>query len=217
MELKNKKMVFLGDSMTEGVGVVDKENNIYWQRFRQDGCEVYGYGIGGTRIAKQQTHLFADFDHPFFRTRVPQMEEDADIIIVFGGSNDYGHGDAALGTMDDRTDDTFYGALHLLYQDLINKYPKGTIVVLTPMHRPDEERVYNQIFIRSLTNLEGYVKIIEEVAAYYSLPVYDVYRKSGVNPSIPAIKELYFADDVHLNDKGHELLYEKLKAFLLGL
>ena len=216
MELKNKKMVFLGDSITEGVGVADKKN-LYWKRFEQDGCEVHGYGIGGTRIAKQQTHFFADFDHPYFRTRVPAMEPDADIVVVFGGSNDYGHGDAALGTMEDRTDDTFYGALHLLFSDLIQKYPRAAIVVLTPMHRPDEHRVYNQINLRNQTNLEGYVNIIQTVAAYYALPVLDIYRTCGINPSNETIKKLYLSDDVHPNDDGHQVIYSKLKAFLKAL
>ncbi len=38
------------------------------------------------------------------------MDNDADIIIVFGGTNDFGNGDAPFGEMSDRTPYTFYGA-----------------------------------------------------------------------------------------------------------
>lgn len=51
---QKQKNDFLGDSITEGVGVADKKN-LYWKRFEQDGCEVHGYGIGGTRTAYGKT------------------------------------------------------------------------------------------------------------------------------------------------------------------
>ena len=86
----------------------------------------------GSKIAKQQSHFTKDYDHKYFRSRVPEMEADADIVVVFGGSNDFGHGDAVIGHMWHRTDDSFYGALHLLYTDLINKYPRATIVIIPP-------------------------------------------------------------------------------------
>ena len=59
--------------------------------------------------------------------RYKTMDPDADIIVVFGGTNDFGHGDAPLGEMSDRTVDTFYGALHTLYTSLITRYPEAPI------------------------------------------------------------------------------------------
>ena len=66
------------------------------------------------------------------------MQKTADAIIVFGGTNDYGHGDAPLGTPQDRTPKTFYGALHTLILYLLNAYPTAQIVILTPLHRVAE-------------------------------------------------------------------------------
>ena len=45
------------------------------------------------------------------------------MIFVFGGTNDYGHGDAPLGKQGDNDPLTFYGALYDLYQRLLKKYP----------------------------------------------------------------------------------------------
>ena len=54
MELKGKKIAFLGDSITEGCGTSAREH-IYWNVIgRRTGAEVFGYGIGGTRIAPQR-------------------------------------------------------------------------------------------------------------------------------------------------------------------
>ena len=44
-----------------------------------------------------------------------------------------------LGCMSDRTPDTFYGALHTLYTSLIEKFPESPIIVLTPLHRLNED------------------------------------------------------------------------------
>ena len=139
MNIKGKKINFLGDSITEGVGTKG-EGKIYWELLAErEGCICRGYGIGGTCIARQQVPSKYERHNLYFRPRVAEMDPDADVIVVFGGTNDYGHGDAALGRMSDRTDDTFYGALHNLFIDIINKYPKAALVVMTPLHRREEE------------------------------------------------------------------------------
>ena len=138
MNIQNKKILFLGDSITEGYGPQDIEN-VYWKRLeRNEGCISVGYGISGTRIARQQKPSADPREDMYFRSRVADMDKDADVVVIFGGTNDYGHGDAAMGCFDDRTDDTFYGALHNLYCDLIAKYPNAQLVVMTPLHRVGE-------------------------------------------------------------------------------
>lgn len=115
MELKGLKALFLGDSITEGNGASSVEKT-YWNVLgKRTGMETVGYGVGGTRIARQ-THPseLAFFDHDF-NQRAEQMEKQADIIGVLGGTNDYGHGDAPIGTPEDTEVDTFYGALNHLY------------------------------------------------------------------------------------------------------
>ena len=176
-----------------------------------------GYGKSATRIAKQQDVQTPDYDNAYFVTRVPDMDDDIDVIVVFGGTNDYGHGDAAMGTMSDRTDDTFYGALHNLYTALLEKYPTATIVVMTPTHRVDENQLYNERGVRNVSNFEGYVNVISEVAAYYAIPVLDLYRLSGMQPENETIRNIYMPDGLHPSDEGHRLIYNRLREFLLNL
>ncbi len=217
MELKGKKILFLGDSITEGIGVSDP-NNIYWKRLEQDGCKVYSYGVSGTRIAPQATlRVDPRIDDDYFATRIPNMEADADVIVIFGGTNDYGHGDAALGSMDDRTVDTFYGAYHDLCIKLREKYPTAKIVVMTPIHRDNEHMVYNGFHVRTAACLETYVNIIKEVAEYHKLSVLDTYHECDINPNLPSHKENYVPDGLHPNDAGHEIIYNCLKNFLKQL
>ena len=214
MNIQNKKILFLGDSITEGFGPQDIEN-VYWKRLeRSCGCVSVGFGISGTRIARQQKPSPDPREDQYFRSRVAAMDEEADVVVIFGGTNDYGHGDAALGCFDDRTDDTFYGALHNLYSDLIAKYPTAQLVVMTPLHRLGENEAYNTWGLRSVGCLEDYVDIICEVAGYYGIPVLDLHRVSGLQPEVPQLKERYMPDGLHPNDAGHALIHSRLKGFL---
>ena len=134
MELKNKKFVFLGDSITEGVNTVP-----FHQQLKEmvGLSEAVNCGIGGTRIARQieMNNVPQDND---FNMRVEALDSDADGVVVMGGTNDYGHGQAPLGSFEDKDVYTFYGAMHVLCQSLIKKYVGKTIVFMTPLHRHNE-------------------------------------------------------------------------------
>ena len=218
MELKGKKINFLGDSITEGHGTSAPGKKFTDLLASQYGVISRNYGIGGTRVAKQRVSSIEPRWDRDFITRAAEMEADADIVVVFGGTNDYGHGDAPLGCMDDRDPYTFYGALHTLYTALITKYPDAPIVILTPLHRCNEFSMRGDGGKpQDVAALKTYVEIIREVAEYYSLPVLDLYKTSGMQPEVPVIKERYVPDGLHPNDAGHVILAEKIAAFLKGM
>ena len=141
------------------------------------------------------------------------MDPDAELIVVFGGTNDYGHGDAPFGCFEDRTVDTFYGACHTLMRSLITKYPDAVIVIMTPLHRMGED----QPSVGNHLPLSSYVNAIREVAEFYSLPVMDLWASSGIQPRVNIIKEKYCPDGLHPNDAGHERMAERIASFLLAL
>ena len=218
MKLEGLKINFLGDSITEGHGTSNIENT-YWNILKKEEglCEARGYGIGGTRIAKKRIpseNPRWDLD---FIGRYPEMDNDADVVVVFGGTNDFGHGDAELGKMSDRTPYTFYGACHTLFEGLLNKYPNSTIVIMTPLHRVFEDDIrggHDKKDGEGLGTLLTYVNIIKEVAAYYSLPLLDLWSVSGIQPNVHSIREKYCPDGLHPNDEGHKLIASRLAGFL---
>lgn len=215
MELKGKIINFLGDSITEGANADCPENAYHQVLARKCGLKLArNYGIGGTRIANQIAPSEEPLYDKWFCSRVAEME-DADAVVVFGGTNDYGHGDAPIGTFADRTDDTFYGALHNLYTSLIEKYAGKPIIVVTPLHRTEEDVVLEKHGVK--TTLKTYVEIIREVAEYYSLPVCDMYAASGLQPNVPVLNEMFFTDGLHPNTAGHEFLADRIAAFLKNL
>lgn len=139
MELTGKKVNFLGDSITEGCCATSPEKgyvDVMKRKYRL--TEARNYGIGGTRIARQRIPSGEPKFDQDFCGRFSEMNPYADIIVVFGGTNDHGHGDAPMGTETDRTPDTFIGACHFLFSRLPNQFPGAIIVVLTPLHRMGE-------------------------------------------------------------------------------
>ncbi|MBR4502540.1 MAG: SGNH/GDSL hydrolase family protein [Clostridia bacterium] len=218
MELKNKKILFLGDSITAGHGTSGKE---YWFTSlisKRYGSLCVNYGIGGTRIARQEKpseYPEHDLDFP---GRIEGMDREADIVCVFGGTNDFGHGDAPIGKMSDRTVFTFYGALHILFNDLIERYPSALIFVITPLHRLGEDNPRgNGSKEKDVAVLREYVDIIRRVAEYYSLPVLDLYATSGLQPAVKAIREKYIPDGLHPNDEGHRVIADRIGGFLSSI
>ena len=219
MELKGKVVNFLGDSITAGAGATCNENcfcSVLEKEFELKSAN--NYGIGGTRIARQIVASKISKMDKYFASRIEEMDENADAVVVFGGTNDFGHGDAPIGSFDDRTPDTFYGACHDLFTRLIEKFSDVPIVVVTPLHRTNEDNPRgdgNTAYNYGV--LKDYVDIILEVARYYSLPVCDLFAHSGLQPKIPVINEKYYKDGLHPNDRGHAYVADKIGKFLLTL
>ena len=215
MKLNGIKANFLGDSITEGVGTTCPENTYHQLIAKNCGLAVArNYGISGTRFARQYKPTA---DNPRFDLdfcgRVDEMDADAELIVVFGGTNDFGHGDAPFGKFEDRTKDTFCGACHELMTKLINKYPDAAIVIMTPLHRETED-------VPSAGNarpLSDYVEMIRKTAEFYSLPVMDLWSNSGIQPRVDIIKTKYCPDGLHPNDAGHVKMAERIGNFLLSL
>lgn len=212
MELKSLKINFLGDSITFGVGASDPSKGYVSLVAERTGAVCRNYGISGTRIARQQDPYYdGEGIDQCFCTRFDGMDPDADVIVIFGGTNDYGHGDAPIGNFLDRTPDTFYGALHYLYSGLLTKYPKAQFLILTPLHRGYEDwQGPNMPVWDPPKVLKTYVDCIRRVAEYYSLPVLDLYANSGIQPAVPILKELYMPDFLHPSDAGHEIIAKKI-------
>ena len=200
MDLKNKRVVFLGDSITEGWGTTDP-SKVYHQILKRkyDLAMAYECGVGGTRIARRKspTDYATKFDL-YFRLRAQVMPKDVDIVVIFGGTNDFGHGDALFGNINSTDDYTFNGALNNLINQIKHDCPNADIVYLTPLHRFDEDRCVNgTVYI-----LKDYTDVIIEAAKRHNIYLIDIFNELYINPLDPNL----VPDGLHLNDNGHEIL-----------
>ena len=206
------KINFLGDSITQGAGAGCPEDMYTTVTVRYFGAEECNYGVGGSRIAKQVKRT-DNPDDDVFMCRAVKMSTDADFTFVFGGTNDYGHGDAKLGVFEDRDTYTFYGAMHELASYLVGRFPKNRLCFILPIPRYDQENPYGDgTKDMPMAPLSRYIQAEKDVLEYYGIEYLDLSDKFYV-PSAPIYDEL-FSDGLHPNSKGHALLANCLIEYL---
>ena len=93
MELTGKAINFLGDSITEGAGA-SAPDKCYVEVLRRNYglTHARNYGISGTRIAHQMQASDNPRNDLDFCGRFHKMDDHADAVVVFGGTNCFGHG-----------------------------------------------------------------------------------------------------------------------------
>ena len=213
MSFKMEKVLFLGDSITEGAGASSLSKRFTDVFAQKTGVQIQNYGIGGTRIARKHLKSPNPRVDDCFLDRLERMDGEADLVVIFGGTNDFGHGDAPLGEPDSEDEYTFYGAMRHLLQRAIEKYPEARIVVLTPLHRTSECVTVNEIGLPTRP-LKDFVDAEIEVSREFSIPVLDLWSVSGIQPRVPAQCRAFSADGLHPNDRGHERIADCLIRFL---
>lgn len=232
--LTGKKYVALGDSITWGYAPrncaeygtqIDSYAKLAANKL---GMSFENYGIVGSTIAYHATR------NPM-SVRYTELPDDADIITVMGGTNDIRNG-IQLGTLSDRDNTTFYGALHVLLGGLYKKYyidqtpsegREKKIIVCTPI----------KLLLQSASELGGtgtlydfepWVNAVKDVAAYYSFPVLDFYNLSGINPHLnetvqgtvegyTGVYNPYITDGTHPTKEGQQMMADVLCGFLKTL
>ena len=207
------KINFLGDSITQGACATTPGKNYVSKVGEILGCEVANFGVGGTRIAKR----FGEDPFPeYFLLRAKKMR-DADMVFVFGGTNDYGHGDAPFGTYEDKTSDTFCGAVRELTEYLIAKYGKEKLCYILPLPRYNQDNPLGDgswLITSQRPALTCYVKAEKDILAEYGIDTIDLSDIFEI-PEVDTPTEL-MQDGLHPNDKGHLLIAERVAEYVRG-
>jgi lysophospholipase L1-like esterase len=189
-----KKWVVLGDSNSTTAYA-----NPYHQIIKDAiGVDVLNHAVGGAGWIRETSIM----------TQLSSTIVEADLITVMAGGNDYSV-DYPLGQMGDTTKDTFYGALDSTIKAIIDKYPLKTVAVFTQMRRRNETVRPNG------TSVPLQVQATIEVCKKYCIPVLDLYNHGNMYPWNDVwFAECMLEDGVHLKQKGHDILANKVKAFI---
>lgn len=227
---KRLKLASLGDSIT--YGFIPRNSPGYPGQLESYACvaarlldmDFFNAGINDSTLAAGPGSF-----EPMCE-RFSTLPEDADIVTVMGGTNDIRQG-IPLGTVNDRSADTYCGALHRICEGLYRNYFIGNgtetgkdkrIVLLTPVKLMDAatgELTYG---------LEAFADAVREIGAYYSFPVLDFYRLSYINPHIcktvqgwqdgyDAMYNLYISYGTHPTQEGALIMGRLLANFIRTL
>lgn len=220
--LKKKKIACLGDSITEGV----KANGWQWHRyidkyFKENGIEttIVNLGVGGTSVC---TSSYVSSSLQPFVNRLNTIPTDADVIVIFGGTNDWGN-NATLGTISDTGSSSFYGAYKYMLEWFANNRPNAKILTITPLKR--YYRGYTSTWTNAQTTrnnkgqlLQDYVRAVKEVSEMYAIPCVDLHNESGLNPVLDIVRTKYMEDGLHPTAEGNKKMYpiilDKLKPLV---
>lgn len=198
--LKNKKMVFMGDSLTNNIGTYTAK--AYFDYIKEWFSTTNTVdGQNGTRIRDDGVDTARAMS-----IRYTNLSNDADIVVVWGGTNDAQSAtNGTLGIFGDTSPTTLYGAMKTLCDGLLTKYPDKLIIFMLP---------YKNNAIANRPVLEAMIKVLQD----HSIPYLDLYAMGGINPNNAAQKAKYLLEDnVHLNAKGHELVANRLVGFINSL
>ena len=205
--LKSLKCGILGDSITEGTGASETGKS-YAGLLTNEFAALTNYGVGGSCLANK-------WQKPFV-SRYSSMTSDLDVVIVFGGVNDFYAG-VALGEADSTTNTEFNGALNTIMDGLLSKYPGKEIVFITPPQCDNGSLATNEANSAGKT-MQDYVDAIKERCNYYSIPCLDLYSVSGMGIAVNDPQHtVYSSDGIHPNDAGHYRIYERIVGFLRGI
>lgn len=227
-KLNNKIIACLGDSITSTDYVLPNWLQIIENRTN---CRMLNYGISGTTLAHtNDRHLW---DYHFTRLdaeeigyesnnsetwssgncfceRYTKLDDNSDVVIVMGGTNDH---NVPIGLWDSDDPSTFYGALNILFKGLINKFPGKPILICTMIQSKNifQNNINNPL--ETLINknasdtlsLQLRAEAIKVKAKQYSLPCLDLYNESGINGADN--NAIYY----NTNDTLHPSAYGQLR------
>jgi lysophospholipase L1-like esterase len=199
--LSGKKIIAIGDSMVKGHSLSDAQTWLYKLATRNN-MTYTNYGINGCCLSYNSIGAgYAETDSVI--NRYSSMDSTADYVIVFAGTND-ANKLITIGSDSSTTNTEFKGALNLLCDGLITKYPAKKIGFITP-------------YLRN-SNYQSYVDAIESICAKYSIPVFNSIKNGGVCWTNTAqVSALTLGDTYHLNDTGMTYASTKYESFINSL
>lgn len=118
-------------------------------------------------------------------TRISAMPETADIVLIGGGTNDWGN-NIVLGDLSTLADtDTFAGAVDSMIRKMHTKYPDAIIVFTSNQFTISPNR-HNFDDQTGILNNQGksagdYANMMKTVCEYRGIPYIPVYQQCGIN------------------------------------
>jgi len=198
MKPKAKRVVFFGDSITQGGVQGNGYINLLRKQVDSTKFELFGAGIGGNKVYDLYLRLEDDV-----------LAKKPDLVFIYVGINDVWHKQTSKTGTD-------YPKYLKFYQALINKIKaSGSAVVLcTPSVVGEKKGGANELD----ADLDKYSEGIRELAIKNNLPLCDLRKafqayEEQNNPQ-DLEKDILTRDRVHLNDKGNQFVADQMLPFI---
>lgn len=217
--LAGKKLVTAGDSYTHAHYATDPQyegKNYGYYVAQRYGMEFVNDGISGSIMALSKEHV-ADPDNvpitdrnPFSYQRYLNVPSDADYLTIWFGINDVAH--TNLGTINDTTNETFYGAWNVVLEYYLTNRPflKIGLIVTTGANAQYREAV------REVAQRWGYPFLDWEKDV--EIPAF--FDRDGMSTEAQTLRRTAFGYDTysaHPSPQWHEYASSIYENFLRSL
>lgn len=184
---------FLGDSITYGYGLTDKDDN-YTKTVNSllGFSKLNNYGVSGSLISKHTSRSDS------FLERYSSMVNNADLTVVYGGVNDY-IASVPIGTFGGDNEYEFISAYELLIKGILQNNNTKHLICVTPFQVNGQGMYHIDWINKAGHKLIDYINAIYKVCEKYGVPVIDLYRESEINS---LTYELYTQEGLHPNEVG---------------
>lgn len=213
INFSDMKIACLGDSITSGSNMDNLDN---YQQYSYPSVlknilnakEVYNLGIGGSSYGRYWDKAFVD--------RYKEIPQDANIILVMGGTNDgFAASQKEMGSLSEKKPRTFYGDVDELMRGLKENYPSAKIIFATPLPNVLHDYLRNQRDY--LLPQSAFAQAIKELAAQYDIDVIDLYNSNILDTHDAQIISSYMPDGVHGNPAGYQVLAEHMASQIIRI
>ena len=196
--LYGKKIIAIGDSMVQGHSI-PKDQGWLAMIANRNNMTYVNYGINGTYMTNKLYN-----SNKGVVERYMDMDDDADYVVVFASTNDANAG-VPIGTNESNNPAELKGALNIICDGLLSKYPTAKIMFITPYLRKE--------------NYRSYAQAIHDICEdKFSIKVYDNIKHGGICWTNQAqVQALTLNDTYHLNLAGMEYASYKYEEELKRL
>jgi len=193
------KVVAVGDSLTQGVGVSADDYDKYsypaqLQKLLGDKYQVSNYGVGGRSLLSSDSLPYSKEN--FYKSSLISTPA---IVLIMLGTNDSGYQNWSASLYEKELT-----AFVNVYKNLPSK-PTVYLLTIPPAFVPEEPMTDK---ISGVTIKKEVVPIIKRVAKTTNTPVIDIYEATKNHSDL-------FIDGVHLDKVGYEIIaktvYEAIK------
>ena len=194
------KLITIGDSITRGTHIDDNGD---WAVAQPNYSKVLQTLLGATELSCLGVNgvSISATSHTNPQDALSKLCEkavDGDIVVVAGGTNDFGTS-VEVGCENDREDISTYGALHILFTRLKTLNPKAELYAVLPIPRRNENVKNERGYI-----LDDYRAAIKTVAQRFNVAVIDG-KQLPIDPEDETNRQAYIRDGLHPNTKGHAI------------
>lgn len=212
--LFDKKILVIGDSIsTDYYGNYEKWVTKLCNKGFFNASNVTNDSIHATGFVARYGTAENDF---ISRIKAVENPDEYDLVIIFGGVNDYIQ-NIPMGESDGDITTNFKPAVNHFFEYLMNTFAEARICVLSPLRT-------NATWTNSVGEyVQAYAEYIQEVAKSYCLPVLNLTDESGFCPYVTAFREKWtlipegydVTDGVHPTEEyGEKYLAPMIKGFL---